>query len=86
MSVTTIVITDPELLAKLAAADGPIVFRGPSGDAVQTAVTVPFGKLPPGMKSPISDEEFEEARKAPSSSWMSRATRRRSLPSARRVR
>lgn len=65
--VTTIVISDPELLAKLAAAEGQIVFEGPTGDLVKTVETVPFGKLPPGVKSPVSDEEFEEARKSPDS-------------------
>jgi hypothetical protein len=67
MSVTTIVITDPELLAKLAAADGQIVFRGPTGDTVKTVETVPYGTPPLGVKSPVSDEEFEEARKSPDS-------------------
>lgn len=67
VNVTTIVITDPELLAKLAAADGQIVFRGPTGDTGRTAEVVFDGKLPPGVKSPVSDEEFEEARKSPDS-------------------
>ena len=67
MSVTTIVITDPDLLANLATADGQIVFRAPSGDTVKTAEVVANGTLPPGVKSPISDEEFEEARKSPDS-------------------
>jgi hypothetical protein len=65
MRVTTIVITDPELLAKLAAADGQIIFRTPTGDTVKTAEVVAIGTPPPGVKSPISDEEFEEARKEP---------------------
>ena len=65
MNTTTIAINDPELLAKLAAAEGQIVFRGPGGDAVKTVHVVPYGKLPPGAKLPISDEEFEEARKQP---------------------
>ena len=67
MSVTTIVITDPELLAKLAAAEGQIIFRTPSGDTVKTAQVVAYGTPPPGVKSPVSDEEFEEARKEPDS-------------------
>lgn len=62
-AVTTIVVTDPELLAKLAAAQGQIVFRNPAGDTVRTAEVVANGTPPPGVKSPISDEEFEEARK-----------------------
>lgn len=61
--VTTVVVTDPELLAKLAVAEGPILFRGPNGETVRWAEPVPEGKLPPGLRSPISDEEFEERRK-----------------------
>lgn len=41
MSVATIVISDPELLAKLAAADGQIVFRKPTGETVKTAEVAP---------------------------------------------
>jgi hypothetical protein len=67
ISVTKIVITDSELLAKLSAANGQIVFEGPTGDLVKTVETVPFGKLPPGVKSPVSNAEFEEARKSPDS-------------------
>jgi len=63
MSVTTIVITDPEQLAKLAAADGPILFRGPNGETVRWAEPVPPDQLAARFRSPISDEEFEELRK-----------------------
>lgn len=66
-SVTRIVITDPELLAKLAAANGQIIFESPNGNPIKTVETVPFGKLPRGVKSPVSDEEFEQARKSPDS-------------------
>ncbi len=61
-SVTTIVISDPELLAKLAAANGQIIFEGPTGDLVQTVETVPFGLPPAGYVPPISDEEIERRR------------------------
>ena len=64
---TTVVISDPELLAKLAASDGLIVFRGPDGKCVRMAEPVPQGQLPAGIKSPFSDEEIEEARKRPDS-------------------
>ncbi len=67
MNTTTITITDPEVLAQLAVADGRIVFRGPTGEPVKTVATVAYGVPPPGVKSPISDEEFEAARKSPSS-------------------
>jgi hypothetical protein len=59
MSVTTIVITDPELLAKLAAAQGRIVFQGPTGDTVKMAEVV-SDKLPPGFKIPFTDEQLAE--------------------------
>ena len=65
--VTTVVITDPELLAKLAAAEGPILFQGPNGESVRWAEPVPRGQLPPSIRPPISDEEFEERRKRTSS-------------------
>ena len=65
MSATTITITDPDLLAQLAAASGQIVFRGPAGEYVKAA-TVDGGAKPP-RKGPLSAEEFEEARKSPNS-------------------
>jgi hypothetical protein len=57
--VTTIVISDPDLLAKLASAEGQIIFEGPTGDQVKTVETVPFGKPPPGFEFPITDEELD---------------------------
>ncbi len=71
MNTTTIVITDPDLLARLAAADGRIVFRGPTGEAVKTVATVSRGVPPEGVKSPVSEAEFEEARKQPDGSPLS---------------
>ena len=67
MNTTTITITDPELLAQLAAAEGRIVFRGPTGEAVKTVATVPNAASPSGVKSPFTDEQIEEARKSPNS-------------------
>ncbi len=64
---TTITITDPDLLAKLAAAEGQIVFRGPTGEHVKTTETVPADALPPGARSPFTDEEIEAARQEPDS-------------------
>ena len=74
--VTTIVISDPDVLAKLSAATGQIVFQGPTGNLVKTVETVPFGTIPPGVKSPMSDEEFEEARKQPDGSPLSEVWKR----------
>lgn len=55
---TTIVIHDPELLAKLAATEGQIIFQGPTGDPVKKVETAAAGKLPPGFKIPFTDEEL----------------------------
>jgi hypothetical protein len=63
MSVVTITITDPAVLAQLEKADGPIAFKGPDGRTIRWAEAIPAGKLPAGFKSPLSDEEFEERRK-----------------------
>lgn len=65
--VTTIIVSDPELLAKLAGANGQIVFRNPTGETVKTAEVVAYGTPPTGVVSPVSDEEFEKARKQPDS-------------------
>jgi hypothetical protein len=67
VNTTTITITDPELLAKLVAAEGQIVFCGPSGDTVKTVETIPIplGTLPLGTRSPFTDEEIEAARNEP---------------------
>ena len=60
MSITNIVVNDPDVLSQLAGAEGVIVFRGPNGQCVRMAESVPLGKLPAGIVSPVSDEEFEE--------------------------
>jgi hypothetical protein len=65
--VPTITITDPALLAQLAAAPGFLEFRDPSGRVLGTFFLDGYGVPPPGVKSPISDEEFEKARQSPSS-------------------
>ena len=38
-------------------------FRDPQGRVIGTFFLEGYGIPPPGVKSPISDEEFEEARK-----------------------
>ena len=58
----SITISDPALFAQLLAAHGPVEVRGPDGEHVGTFQ--PFdGKLPPGVKSPFTDEEMAERRK-----------------------
>lgn len=63
----SITINDPALLAQLAAAPGSIEVRDPAGRVLGTFFLEGYGKPPAGVKSPVSDEEFEEARKSPDS-------------------
>jgi hypothetical protein len=58
----SIAITDPALLAQLAAATGPVEVRDPAGNLIGRFETTWEGKLPPGVKSPISDEELQRRR------------------------
>lgn len=58
MSVTTIVITDPALLAQIAAAQGQIVFRGPTGNTIKTAEVVTGQALLAKYKCPFTEEEL----------------------------
>jgi hypothetical protein len=67
VNTTTITITDPNLLAQLAAAEGQIVFRGPTGEAVKTVATVANGTRQSMPNGPLTDDQFEEARKSPNS-------------------
>jgi len=59
----SITITDPQLLAQLAAAEGVVELMDPSGRVVARTITDWPGKLPPGVVSPISVEERAERRK-----------------------
>jgi hypothetical protein len=59
---TTITITDPVLLKQIAEASLPIIFHDPSGNELLYAEGF-IWKPPPGMKSPISDEELDRRRK-----------------------
>jgi hypothetical protein len=58
----SITITDPALLAQLAAATGPVEVRDPAGNLIGRFETTREGKPPPGVKSPISDEELQRRR------------------------
>ena len=58
----SITITDPALLAQLRQASGMVDLKDPAGTVIGR-VFVERAAAPPGMKSPVSDEEFEEARK-----------------------
>lgn len=61
----SITITDPALLAQFTQAGGVVEIMDPAGRVIGTFFLEGYGKLPPGVKSPVSDEEFEEARKQP---------------------
>jgi hypothetical protein len=60
----SIVITDKALLEQLSQARETVEVRDPSGNFLGTFAP-PYGKLPPGMKSPFSDEEIERRRQQP---------------------
>lgn len=61
MSVT---ITDQSLLAQLSGADR-VELKDPSGRVIGTFFPEGLGKLPPGVKSPFSDEEMARRRQNP---------------------
>ena len=75
-AVTTVVITDPDLLARLAATDGPIAFCGPDGKQVRLAHPEPAGAASAGLRSPISDEEFQKRRAQPDGSPLAEVWKR----------
>lgn len=54
----SITITDPQLLAQLAAAHNPVDVHGPNGEYIGT-FQPPAGKPPAGFVLPWSDEEIE---------------------------
>jgi hypothetical protein len=60
----SIVISDPSLLAQLAQVSDPVEIRDPNGNFLGTFAP-PYGKPPPGYKSPFTDEQIEEFRKQP---------------------
>ncbi len=59
----SITITDPELLAQLRNAADLIELRDPEGNVLGRLALAGLGKLPPGVKSPFTDEERAEMRK-----------------------
>ena len=58
----SITITDPTLLAQLATGD-PIELKDATGRLLGVFTPEVWGKLPPGVKSPFSEEEMAERRK-----------------------
>jgi hypothetical protein len=60
----SITVTDPSLLSQLST-PVEVELIDPAGKVLGVFVPEGLGKLPPGVKSPLSDEEMAERRKAP---------------------
>ena len=60
----SITVRDPSLLAQLSTGD-EVELQDPSGKVLGVFVPHGIGKLPPGVKSPFSEEEMAERRRAP---------------------
>ncbi len=59
----SITITDPALVAQLLNSDGPIELKGAEGRLLGKFTAEGLYKLPPGVKSPFTEEEMVERRK-----------------------
>ncbi len=59
----SITITDPQLLAQLRSAPDQVELKDPDGNVLGRLAVECLGKLPPGVKSPFTDEERAERRK-----------------------
>ncbi len=58
-----ITISDPVLLAELSRLTGVVEVKDPQGCVIGALSLESDGKLPPGVKSPFTDEEMAERRK-----------------------
>ena len=59
----TITITDPVLVAQLLNSDGTVVLQSPEGRVLGQFKAEGLYKLPPGVKSPFTEEQVQELRK-----------------------
>ena len=59
----SITITDPSLLAQFAEASDSVEIRTPDGLVLGRFVVENRYRLPPGVKSPFTEEEMSERRK-----------------------
>jgi hypothetical protein len=59
----SITVTDPSLLSQLITG-GEVELKDPSGKVLGVFVPEGLGKLPPGVQSPLSEEDMAERRKA----------------------
>jgi hypothetical protein len=60
----SITVTDPNLLSQLTTGV-EVELKDPTGKVLGVFVPHGLGKLPPGVKSPFSEEEMAERRKEP---------------------
>lgn len=58
-----ITITDPELLARFEQATTAVNIKAPDGRVLGQFVVENLYKLPPGVKSPFTEEQLQELRK-----------------------
>ena len=63
LSTNTITITDPTLVALLQKVNGAVELKSPTGEILGQFATQGLYKLPPGVKSPFTEEELVELRK-----------------------
>jgi hypothetical protein len=60
----SIIVNDPALLSQLATGD-EVELRDPSGRVLGVFIPQGPGALPPGVRSPFTDEELAARRKQP---------------------
>jgi hypothetical protein len=60
----SIIITDRTLLEQLSRASGTVELHDANGNLLGTFAPT-YGKLPPGVRSPFSDQELERRRQEP---------------------
>ena len=59
----SITITDSILLEQLSRAGGAVELKAPDGRLLGRFIAEDMGRLPPGVKSPFTEEEMAERRK-----------------------
>ncbi len=58
----SITINDPALFEQLLKSEGTVEIKSPAGYVIGKFTAEGFGKLPPGVKSPFSEEELKKLR------------------------
>jgi hypothetical protein len=59
----SVIVNDPVLLAELSRLRGIVELKDPQGNLIGELELESDGKLPPGVKSPFTDEQLAELRK-----------------------